>query len=687
MKPFYDISNHNGFKDLMNTTHHTGNAWLNKKLNNNNAYILASLAIGALGSALMGKPKAPQPYGGGFNPATKKYMEEGLKDLQGAYRQGPKVFEGPRVAAFDPAQQQAQASLMALSTAQPDYFQTATAGLGEAIDLQRQAGAAITPEMLAQQRQMLAPTIDAERQAVDIAFRESLRDIGVGAGGAGVGALTGARADIMRGGAAGERAMAEAQLQGRLTDQALGTLESQFGRQAGAAAGLGALTGQALGVGQEGTQDQLNRANLAMGVGEQRQGMQQQNINVEREIFQENDPFARAQAYLATVGGAPTTQPQYYQPQSKTQQALGIASMFTGVANGGQINRADGGGISNLAFGGGTTSTSDTGYKVPTSMEEFQRTLADPKTKKQVKETFVREQANMASSSPKVSNKISKRMAAMSQPSELEEAVIDTSTEKQKDLNRQRVQVMLNEKEEKMKQLKAATLSNKPYTTKQEGGEVIDDGEDKGILSRIIGGVKSGLSSLNSFDPFEGYTQTERMQVGLNILGATPQIGEGALGATARGAAAGIGAVEANRLALEKAKSTERLLRGSTTSDSLLNATFSNLFTPQERETPGYTIILQEAKAYARDKSIEAAEAGLIPVTGVQRDAYALKEMKKFAEQARENPKFMELLQVGNAGQFDGGADFTAMSGSGNVPKADDVLDGVKGKGIQGITQ
>ena len=630
MKPFYDISNHNGFEDLMDTTHHTGNAWLDKKLNNNTAYILTSLAIGAIGSALAGKPKAPQPYGGGFNKATKPFMKRGLEDLTKAYDQGARSYEGPRVAGFDPAQQQAQASLMALSTAQPDYFQTATAGLGEAIDLQRQAGAAITPEMLAQQRQMLAPTIDAERQASDYAFRKSLRDIGVGAGGAGVGALTGARADILRGGAAGERAMAEAQLQGRLTDQALGTLESQFGRQAGAAAGLGSLTGQALGISKEGTQDELTRANLAMGVGEQRQQLAQQQIGAQREMFQEDDPFARAQAYLATVSGLPTQQTQYYQPQSQTQQALGIASMFTGKAEGGPVER-------------------------PSMLSK----LSDMGSKKD-----------------------GEMLAAMSQPARLE-TVIDESAERKKQLNRQLVQSQLAEREAKMNQLRNSTF-------KQEGGEVVDDGEDKGILSRIIGGVKSGLSSLNSFDPFEGYSRAERMQVGLNILGATPQIGESALGATARGAAAGIKSIEDNKVALAKAKATERLLRGSTTSDSLLDSTFSNLFTPAEQAAPGYPILLQEAKQNARNKSIAAAEQGLIPVTGVQRDAYAQQEMTRYAQMARSNPEFMELLQAGNAGQIDGGADATTLPVSprvGNTPAAGDVLDDVRGKEIQAITQ
>jgi hypothetical protein len=154
------------FDDLMGITHHTGDAWLDKKLNQNTAYIgfLASAALGAVGSKLFGGSKAPKGYGGGFDPAVRPYAEEALKDLQQAY-QRPEYFEGPRVAAFDPAQLQAQTSLLALSTADPDYFRRAEAGVGEAIELQRQAAAPITAEAIQAQREVLAPIAEAERMA------------------------------------------------------------------------------------------------------------------------------------------------------------------------------------------------------------------------------------------------------------------------------------------------------------------------------------------------------------------------------------------------------------------------------------------------------------------------------------------------------------------------------------------
>ncbi len=573
---------------------------------------------------LFGGPGKVREYGGGFDKAIKPYAEEGLKDLQTAYQRGPMIFQGPRVAGFDPAQQQAQASLMALSTAQPDYFQTATAGLGEAIDLQRQAGAAITPEMLAQQRQMLAPTIDAERQAADIAFRESLRDIGVGAGGAGVGALTGARADIMRGGAAGERAMAEAQLQGRLTDQALGTLESQFGRQAGAAAGLGSLTGQALGISKEGTQDELTRANLAMGVGEQRQQLAQQQIGAEREMFQENDPFAQAQRYLQTIYAAPTQETTRTQDPSTFQEIMGVTAAF--AAEGGQINRAGGGGISNLFFGGQAGAEQPTFDNIPdakdspfTSEEEAENKEIEEAVdegfggksahKKPSKETGESKDAAglSASMGSKTIGKTgtadsSQRQAALSelarmvsrnngggifrpyeskspnkaaagtfglfeklpqpqQPTPFSpeaQAAIDAEEERRlAEIERAQAAINANQNRKTAaaptRQTPLATGGLRSITPRRVNsdmgmGEVEERGnsnEPEGIMGRILGGLKSAHNYYReNLDPLKGMTRGERLQVGLGILAANPELGESPLTTTARGALGAIQDVE-----------------------------------------------------------------------------------------------------------------------------------------------
>lgn len=558
---------------------------------------------------LFGGPGKVREYGGGFDKAIKPYAEEGLGALQTAFREGPAVFEGARVAGFDPATLQAQASLMALSTAQPDYFQTATAGLGEAIDLQRQAGAAITPEMLAQQRQMLAPTIDAERQAADIAFRESLRDIGVGAGGAGVGALTGARADIMRGGAAGERAMTEAALQGRLTDQALGTLESQFGRQAGAAAGLGALTGQALGIGKEGTQEELTRARLAQDVGQQRQQLQQRQIGAEMARFGEEDPFTQAQRYLQTIYAAPTQQTTRTQDPSTFQEIMGITAAF--AAEGGQIAYAnEGGGFLSKMFKPKDSSFTaeeqaelaeineaiDEGFggksehKKPaeeTNKSKDAAGLAASMGSKTIGKTGTVDSAQRQAALSELARMVNRRdggsmfqygssknkipggfgLEKLSQPqqptpfSPEAQAAIDAEEERRlADIERAQAAINANQNRRAVaaapaRQAPLATGGLRSITPRREEEKRENGKEPEGIMGRILGGLKSAHNYYReNLDPLKGMTREERLQVGLGILAANPELGESPLTTTARGALGAIQDVEAAKPAVSTAR-------------------------------------------------------------------------------------------------------------------------------------
>ena len=295
--------------------------------------------------------------GGGFDPALKPYLEEGLGGLQAAYQAGPRVYQGQRVAGFDPAQLQSQASFLALGAGQPDYFNTALAGLQEATDFQRGAARAMTSDEIQQQRELFEPAAERERLASQLAFERSLRDIDVAAGGAGAGAMQGSRADILRGGAAGELALAEAGLQSSITESAIAAAEAQRAREVGAASGLASLTGQALGVGQAGFGEQLQRAGVTGQVGSERQALAQREIGAEMAKFGEADPFSFAQNYLSTIYGAPTRATQYSQDPSTFQEVMGLGTvaasfMSPGANQGGQLKRlSDGGGIANLAMG------------------------------------------------------------------------------------------------------------------------------------------------------------------------------------------------------------------------------------------------------------------------------------------------------------------------------------------------
>ena len=291
--------------------------------------------------------------GGGFDPALKPYLEEGLGGLQSAYRAGPRVYQGQRVAGFDPAQLQSQSSFLALGAGQPDYFNTALAGLQEATDFQRGAARAMTSDEIQQQRELFEPAAERERLASQLAFERSLRDIDVASGGAGAGAMQGSRADILRGGAAGELALAEAGLQSSITERAIAAAEAQRAREVGAASGLASLTGQALGVGQAGFGEQLQRAGVTGQVGSERQALAQREIGAEMAKFGEADPFSFAQNYLSTIYGAPTRATQYSQDPSTFQEVMGLGTLAAGFMNqGGQLKRlSDGGGIANLALG------------------------------------------------------------------------------------------------------------------------------------------------------------------------------------------------------------------------------------------------------------------------------------------------------------------------------------------------
>ena len=208
------------FEDLMGITHDTGDAFLDKKLNQNIAYInpIAAIAGGALLGALS-KPKAPKVAGGGIDPFLKPYLEPGLDQLKNLFGAGPTAFPDDMVADFDPLQLDAFDQLVALAGETPDYYQTALGELGDVKSMYESAAAPITAEEIAKQRELLKPMEEAQRLAQKQGLDAALRDIGLGAGGAGTGALTGGRADILRGGAASDYALGLANIEGQYKKQ------------------------------------------------------------------------------------------------------------------------------------------------------------------------------------------------------------------------------------------------------------------------------------------------------------------------------------------------------------------------------------------------------------------------------------------------------------------------------------
>ena len=517
------------FEDLMGITHHTGNDFLDKKRNQNICYFgpLAAIAGGAA-LGLLSKPKSPKVAGGGIDPFLKPYLGPGLDKLKAQFEGGPRVFEGQRVADFDPEQLAAQSSLLALATGQPDYYDTAARSIEEAIALSRQGARPITAAEIAAQRELLEPTAEAQRFAQKQAFEGAIRDIGLGAGGAGVGALEGSRADILRGGAAGELALGMANIEGGLQERSIAQAGAERDRQARLPSQLAALAQQGLQVGQEGFAEQAERVGFQAGVGAERRGLEQQRIGAEMAKFAEADPFKFTQQYLQTAFGTPTLPTQIYQPQSTAQSILGGIAAVSGFMN-------QGGAINSLASGGSTYGKPYT----PMSIEDFQKDLKDPKVKEEVQEKFKKDSDRLKKEDKaKATEKFKKGLKGLAKG--LGDAD-DALNPKQLMGSQQGRSTQVSMQQD------ARARARRRLGMFEEGGD-IGNNDEKGFIGRIMDNFKSGYQalrdidydpetkSLGKYDPFTGFDRTERLRIGLAMIGQMPQLGQGPLSAAAQGA-------------------------------------------------------------------------------------------------------------------------------------------------------
>ena len=540
---------------------------------------------------LLGGPGKVREYGGGFDKAIRPYAEEGLESLQQQFQAGPRVFRGERVAGFTDPQLAAQSSLLALSTAQPDYYKTALGGLEEAIGMQRQAAQGITSEDIAAQRKLLEPMGEAQRLTQQQAFEGALRDIGVGAGGAGVGALTGGRADILRGGAAGEFAVGMAGIEGQLQRQALQQAEADRARQASGAAGLARLTGQQLGIGRQGFGEDIQRIGLGADVGREQRSLEQQRIMADMQKFKEDDPFKFAQQYLQTIYAAPTQETTRTQDPSTFQEAMGIASLFK---EGGHVNRNMGSSIAEMA--GMSEADFDA---IDADINEADKQNAKMEIKDKLSKMGEKAggladamaPTNLGKTSTLNSQQQLAAMAALSQMTGLQAgggiAALATGrsvNEIKKDLEgfAPKISRGLTDKEQKtfnvlrdelkqvnQKSVAASVPKPMPRPTPPSPTPLQRVREDMGSMpaatqpapppnafDRVMSGVGSGLRSIGSgiqaahgfykdkIDPFRGYSDEERRRIGMSILATTPQLGESPLATVFRGAVPAVAAEE-----------------------------------------------------------------------------------------------------------------------------------------------
>jgi hypothetical protein len=267
---------------------------------------------------------------------------------------------GQRFAGFTPEELQAMEQQRGIAGLAPAGMQER---LDELAGLRQQAMAGIGAEDIAAKRQLLDPMTAAQTQAAQRGLQQALKTIGVGAGGAGVGALEGGRADILRGGAAGEFAQTLADIEGQAQERALGMTEADLSRRLGTGA---ALIGQELGVEQDIYGRRLGATQLLSDVGTRQRELEQQrrDFTYGEAMREEEAPFLAAQRATSAVGGLAglmtPQQTQLIKKKSGFQKALGAGMMVAGAMTGnpamiaGGANQAakTGGGISRLAMGG-----------------------------------------------------------------------------------------------------------------------------------------------------------------------------------------------------------------------------------------------------------------------------------------------------------------------------------------------
>ena len=530
------------FEDLMGITHDTGDAFLDKKLNQNTAYILGS--IGAIaGGALLGalsKPKSPKVAGGGIDPFLKPYLEPGLDQLKNLFGAGPTAFPGDMVADFDPLQLDAFDKLVALAGETPDYYQTALGELGDVKSMYESAAAPITAEEIAKQRELLEPMGEAQRLAQKQGLDAALRDIGLGAGGAGTGALTGGRADILRGGAASDYALGLANIEGQLQQTALSQAEADRLRKTTGAGNIAGIIADQLGISKDEFEAKVGNIDLLEKVGAKKKDQDQAEISAEMAKFGQLDPFAFTQNYLGTVFGTPTLPTQIYQPTSTASSILGGITALSGFAN-------KGGAISNLAMGGGATP----GYRPPSNKgQELAKRREEKEKEEREKEKEKKEEKK---ETKEEEDKLKKGLQSLAKLDADE--VFPTN---------QMLGGQQGRSEQLALQAQARERTRRRLGGYNQGGSInLDNG---GIVDRILGGLRRGYDavknieydpetkSLGKYDPFAGFDKTERLRIGLAMMAQMPQLGQGPLSTAAAGATTALSDIAGEQAASELAQ-------------------------------------------------------------------------------------------------------------------------------------
>ena len=217
---------------------------------------------------LFGGSPDPKPFGGGFDPAIEEDAKYVLGKLKENVEKGLPEYVGDRFADFTEEEVQAFDLLKELAFEEPEFFKEATGLRDDALELFKKYAEPIRPDDIAANRDILQPTVTAERAALQEALDIGLRDVGLAAALAGPGAATSSRQFLTALEQGKEFGRGTERIESDLSERAIGLTLGQKDRLKDLATATYTASGDVLEQGQDDFQFRLGQAGLLGSVGE-----------------------------------------------------------------------------------------------------------------------------------------------------------------------------------------------------------------------------------------------------------------------------------------------------------------------------------------------------------------------------------------------------------------------------------
>ena len=559
---------------------------------------------------LFGGSPDPEPFGGGFDPAIEEDAKYVLGKLQENVEKGLPEYVGDRFVGFTEEEVQAFDLLKELAFEEPEFFKEATGLRDDALELFKKYAEPIRPDDIAANRDILQPTVTAERAALQEALDIGLRDVGLEAALAGPGAATSSRQFLTALEQGKEFGRGTERIESDLSERAIGLTLGQKDRLKDLATATYTASGDVLEQGKDDFQFRVGQAGILGSIGEDKRALEQKQKDFDYAEFirTKGDPNQLLRDYANFISAAPLRTTQYKQDPSTFQELMGVGTLAAGLGFG--FNK--GGAIANLAMG--ETPKSNFSFKrlkenifgkkeddepegPPTkreaelaalqkgvdlaeaeesdAMEEAEKekrkdTMAalaafsgslEPKMYKSglysgVRGTYAAEGGQLAEAQ---SGGILGSLFSYPKTSELSVLQEEAKTQFDKAMEDGRITA-----EEQVAlasgpygQLQGLTRLDRAIARREPSADRQAD-DDAGLVTKIIRGAAKGLRYYGeNIDPFRDLTPAQRVRTGLSILAESPGLGESPLTTTARGALKGVTAADAEDLARQKLEATK----------------------------------------------------------------------------------------------------------------------------------